>query len=156
MIFLHLILLSAVHFYDFHIFITSVHISVKRTFSATVPKGSVSATMCFPFLFAISSILMETFRFIHPFCLFIRGASVSRRWTSIIRKERAESNAIRHLHISHDRPCLSPKICIPIVFPAFLLGITAVRREFKTRLMQNVDHYTLLGNCPPTPPLSQH
>jgi len=25
-----------------------------------------------------------------------------------------------------------------------------------TRLRERADHYTFLGNCPPTPPLSQH
>ena len=35
---------------------------------------------------------------------------------------------IRHLHISHNTPCLPPKILHNLCF-SFLLGITAVRKE---------------------------
>ena len=42
-------------------------------------------------------------------------------------------SAIRHLHISHDRPYLTPKILDNLCF-SFLLGITAVPRQTENNI----------------------
>ena len=85
------------------------------TFSDS-PKGFLLCHRCFQFLFAIDSVLMETFRFVHPFLSVYKGGICLQKTYISYEIRGVESNAIRHLLISHNTSCLPLKILHDLLF----------------------------------------